>query len=331
MFCPNEVSPNQREKTGFWGYLIIALTSLVLIGFCANFAGAASVKAAYKYQEIKAISKNLKKDGEPKDFEKLIEKSRSFIAAHPKYKRVDEVYYILGNTLVQLARVEEGIAVFEELIKDYPSARYFERGLLELGLAYDKLSMHDKADGVYEKLANHPKYGSRSSAKAARAILAQDRSARKGTFGFPGSRSSEKIGKPAMDFQVIGLAGEELSLAQYRGQVVLLDFWATWCGPCKTEMPYVKKVYAKYRDQQFEIIGISLDRAKAPLESYIEKEEIAWPQFLDQAGKIATMYNVSAIPSTFLIDGEGIIRKVNLRGNALEPAVAELVKENLTK
>lgn len=327
MFCPN-----QREKTGFCGYLIMVLTSLVLIGFCANLAGAASVRAAYKYQEIKAISKNLKKSSELEDFEKLIEKSRAFIDAHPKYKRVDEVYYILGNTFVKLARVEEGIAVFEELIKDYPSARYTERCLLELGLAYDKLSQHNKADVVYERLANHPKYGSRSIAKTAKQILALERTERNGQlpsrFGLP---PTAFIGKPAKDFQVTDLKGEERSLEKYRGKVVLLDFWATWCGPCRTEMPHVKKTYEKYKNQQFEIIGISLDRSKPPLEAYIQKEGIAWPQFWDNGGTIAKMYNVRGIPATFLIDGKGIVREVSLRGNALETAVAELVKENLAK
>ena len=332
MFFRNETASHQREKAGFCGYLIIALTSLVLIGFCANLAGAASVKAAYKYQEIKAISKNLKADSDSEDFEKLVEKSRAFIDAHPKYKRVDRVYYLLGNALVRLERVEEGIAVFEELIKDYRSARYVENCLFELGLAYDKLSQHDKADEAYEKLVNHPKYGARSLAKTAKQILALERSERNGQPPSPfGPPPTAFIGKPAKDFQVTDLKGEELSLEKYRGKVVLLDFWATWCGPCKDEMPQVKKTYEKYKHQQFEIIGISLDRAQPPLEAYIQKEGIAWPQFWDNGGTIATMYNIRAIPATFLIDGEGIIRKVNLSGNALETAVAELVTENLAK
>lgn len=332
MFFRNDTASHQREKTRFCGYLIIALTSLVLIAFCANLAGTASVKAAYKYQEIKALSKNLKKDNAPENVEKLIEKSRGFIAAHPKYKRVDEVYYILGNTFVQLERVEEGIAVFEALTKDYPSARSVKRCLLQLGLAYDKLSMHEKADEAYKKLVNHPKYGSGSQAKTAKQILALERAERNGQPPSPfGLSSTTFIGKPAKDFQVTDLKGEELSLEKYRGQVVLLDFWATWCGPCKDEMPHVKKAYEKYKDQQFEIIGISLDRAKPPLEAYIQKEGIEWPQFLDHGGTIAKMYNVRGIPATFLIDSEGIIRKVNLRGNALENAVAELVTENLAK
>lgn len=311
---------------------ILVCASLMLLVFCVNFADAASVKAGYQYQEIKAIAKKLTHNSEPAAFENLVGKSRAFIKAHPKYKRVDEVYYRLGNALIRLERPEEGIAVFEELVKDYPLARYTERSLLELGLAYDKLGKHDKADEAYEKLVSHPKYGSRAQAKIAAKILALDKSERNGEEPNPfGRPASAFVGKPAKDFEVRNLKGEELSLADYRGQVVLLDFWATWCGPCRAEMPHVKKTYAKYRDQDFEIIGISLDRGKPPLEAYIAQEEIAWPQYLDADGRIANMYNVWAIPSTFLIDGEGIVRKTNLRGHALETAVAELVKENAAK
>ena len=110
---------------------------------------------------------------------------------------------------------------------------------------------------------------------------------------------------------------------------MLLDFWATWCPPCIAEIPNVKNTYAKYKDQKFEIIGISLDNSPAPLEEYITSERIAWRQYWDNGAKITQLYNVRAIPSTFLIDGEGTIREVNFRGITLENAVAELVHENL--
>ena len=142
---------------------------------------------------------------------------------------------------------------------------------------------------------------------------------------------TERIGKPAPDFQAVDLKGQELSLEKFRGQVVLLDFWATWCFPCRAEMPHLKEIYDKYKDQNFEIIGISLDQGQAVLDSYIEKQDIPWTQFLDNGRTVTRMYNVTGIPATFLIDGDGIVRKVKLRGRALEEAVAELVKENLAK
>ena len=338
MYSRNERHSQQNGNRGFRAHLVCALISLVLIGFCANFVDAASIKAAYKYQEIKAISKNLKKQKTQEELARLVEKSRDFVAAHPEYKRVDEVYHLLGNALVQLGQVEEGIEAFEKVVKDYPEARYVERCLLDLGLAYDKLGDHDAADGAYQKLIDHPKYGKRSQAKFAKRLLEQDKADRTGELPKPPGASqgpetppSEWINKPALDFQVTDLKGEELSLEKYRGQVVLLDFWATWCGPCIAEIPNVKRTYEKYKDQKFEIIGISLDRSITPLEEYIQKKELGWVHYWDNSGKISNMYKVRGIPSTFLIDGEGTIRKTNLRGHALEHAVEDLVKENLAK
>jgi len=338
MFSRNKINPQQRGNRGFRNVLVGALTSFVLIGFCANLAGAYSVKPADEYKEIKAIAKSLRKQSKSEDLEKLVEKSRNFVAAHPEYKRVDEVYYLLGNALVQLERVEDGIQVFEALIKDRPDARYVERCLLELGLAYDKLGKHDEADGAYQKLVNHPKYGSRSQAKLAKKMLEQERTERKGELlkppgaqSAPGMNPREWIGKPALDFHVTDLNGEALSLEQYRGQVVLLDFWATWCPPCIAEIPNVKKTYEKYKDQKFQIVGISLDRSREPLEAYIEKENLTWLHYWDNIGKVSNLYKVQGIPSTFLIDGEGVIRKTNLRGYRLETAVAELVEKNLAR
>ena len=338
MFSRNKVNSQQRRNRGFRNVLVGALTSFVLIGFCVNLAGAYSVKPADEYKAIKAITKSLRKQSKSEDLEKLVEKSRNFVAAHPEYKRVDEVYYLLGNALIQLERVEDGIQVFEALIKDRPDARYVERCLLELGLAYDKLQKHDEADGAYQKLVNHPKYGSRSQAKLAKKMLEQERTERKGELpkppgaqSAPGMNPREWIGKPALDFHVTDLNGEALSLEQYRGQVVLLDFWATWCPPCIAEIPNVRKTYEKYKDQKFQIVGISLDRSREPLEAYIEKESLTWLHYWDNTRKVSNLYKVQGIPSTFLIDGAGVIRKTSLRGHALEHAVAELVKENLTK
>ena len=336
MLSRNKIDSKQREKIGFWARFISVLTCLVLIGFCANLAsGADSMKTAYKYQEIKALAKKLEKNqSDSKDLETLAAKSKAFIAAHPTYKRVDEVYYALGNVLVELERVEEGAKVFEQLITKHPDARKVEAGLLGLGLAYDKLGKHDKADAAYKKLIEHPKFGSRSQAKIAQKILEQDKASRKGESPIQpraSSGPSEWLGKPAPDFEVTDLKGKKLALKKYRGQVVLLDFWATWCGPCIAEVPNVKATYKKYKDQKFQIIGISLDNSKAALEKYIAKEGLTWHHYFDESGKLSTLYKVSGIPSTFLIDGEGVIRKADLRGHMLETAVAELVKENLAK
>ncbi|MHC4442422.1 MAG: peroxiredoxin family protein [Planctomycetota bacterium] len=106
------------------------------------------------------------------------------------------------------------------------------------------------------------------------------------------------------------LNGETIDLKEYRGKVVLLDFWATWCGPCITQMPHLLQLYREYRSQGFEIIGISLDQNLDAMKNFIEKNQIPWRQLFDQqslSGANARKYQVSGIPATFLIGRDGKI------------------------
>lgn len=136
------------------------------------------------------------------------------------------------------------------------------------------------------------------------------------------------VGKVFPDFQEKDLNGKPLSIAGFKGKVVLIDFWATWCGPCIAELPSVKKAYEQYHSKGFEIIGISLDSDKAKLTSFIEKEHMTWPQYFDGKGwqsKLGQQYGVNSIPATYLLDGEGKIVAKNLRGEALAREVGKLL------
>jgi peroxiredoxin len=128
------------------------------------------------------------------------------------------------------------------------------------------------------------------------------------------------------DFNEKDLAGKPLSIANYKGKVVLINFWATWCMPCVFELPNVLKIYEKYHAQGFEIIGISLDQDQQTLERFIKKNNMTWPEFFDGQGfdnKLAVKYGIMGIPATFLLDGNGKIIAKDLRGEELEQAVAK--------
>jgi thiol-disulfide isomerase/thioredoxin len=132
-------------------------------------------------------------------------------------------------------------------------------------------------------------------------------------------------------FEEKDLAGEPLSPANYRGKVLLIDFWATWCGPCVGELPNVLKIYEKHHPQGFEIIGVSLDQDQKKLTSFIKEKNVPWPQFFDGKGwenKLASKYGIQSIPSTFLLDGEGKIIAKDLRGKDLEDAVAKALAKS---
>ncbi|MBI4324077.1 MAG: redoxin domain-containing protein [Chloroflexi bacterium] len=130
------------------------------------------------------------------------------------------------------------------------------------------------------------------------------------------------------DFEEKDLAGKPLSLANYKGKAVLLDFWATWCGPCVSELPNVLKTYEKHHAKGFEIIGISLDKDEEALRSFIKKRNMPWPQVFDGKGwgsKLAVKHGVNSIPATYLLDGEGKIVVKDLRGDELEAEVARIL------
>lgn len=127
------------------------------------------------------------------------------------------------------------------------------------------------------------------------------------------------------------LDGKEVTLDEFKGKVVLLDFWATWCGPCKAEMPLMKKLYDDYADKGLVMVGISLDRGEEELKAYIEKEEIKWAQVLSSATpenqKISSAYKIVSIPTIYLVGKDGKIVSGKLRGEKLVEKVAELLKD----
>jgi peroxiredoxin len=138
----------------------------------------------------------------------------------------------------------------------------------------------------------------------------------------------ERIGSP-VDFNFTALDGRRVKLADLRGKVVLVDFWATTCVPCVREMPDLKQLYEKHHTIGLEIVGISLDSDKTALTRFIEKEKIPWPQFYDPAGatnRFAVQYGVSGIPVMWLLDKHGVLRQLDARDNQ-EAKVEALLKE----
>lgn len=129
-------------------------------------------------------------------------------------------------------------------------------------------------------------------------------------------------GKMAPDFEELKTDGTTMKLSDLRGQVVLLDFWASWCGPCRRENPAVVKLYNEYKEDGFTVMSVSLDKVKSSWLAAIEKDGLIWPHHVSDlqhwSSKAAKLYGVRGIPFTVLIDAEGKIVKTKLRGAALE-------------
>ena len=144
----------------------------------------------------------------------------------------------------------------------------------------------------------------------------------------------ERVGKPFELAFNDAISGEEVTMASLRGKVVVIDFWATWCGPCVREMPHMKELYERFSEQGVEFVGVSLDSPPEEggldkLKAYVAKNEIKWPQYYQGGGwqsEFSSAWKVSSIPAVFVVDADGNLASVNARGRLEEIVPALLAK-----
>lgn len=113
---------------------------------------------------------------------------------------------------------------------------------------------------------------------------------------------------PAPKFQLASMAGKPVSLDQYKGQVVMLNFWASWCGPCRAEMPILEKLHAKYKPMGFTMIGVNVEPDSAEAAKWLKATPVTFPILFDTKSEVSKLYSVQSMPSTVIIDRKGNLR-----------------------
>jgi thiol-disulfide isomerase/thioredoxin len=247
-------------------------------------------------------------------------------APSPAQTEFKQLFDQIGEKLKAGQRTEAELAPeikgFDSLIAKYAKTNPEEAAMISLMRARLYLEVFDnpaKAIGLLKQIKvdfpTSPVSANIDQAVASlEAKLAADSALAVGAM-FP------NIAEPDLD-------GKAIDLAAYKGKVVLIDFWATWCGPCVAELPNVIAAYEKYHAKGFEIIGISLDQSKDKLTAFTKEKNMTWRQYFDGLGwqnKVSTKYGIDSIPATFLLDGTGKIVAKDLRGDALDKKLAELL------
>ncbi len=113
---------------------------------------------------------------------------------------------------------------------------------------------------------------------------------------------------PAPDFNLGARGGKNLALSQLRGQVVMINFWATWCGPCRQEMPLLEQMYKKYQAMGFTLLGVNVEPDPSGAENWLKETPVSFPILFDRENRVSKLYNVSGMPSSVLIDRKGNVR-----------------------
>ncbi|HEY2156875.1 MAG TPA: TlpA disulfide reductase family protein [Isosphaeraceae bacterium] len=276
--------------------------------------------ALAQYLEHKALVASMKRNL-PKTFTRKRRDAQGKEFEMTGHNTNEEIAYDRGlRRLDPEALRREAERLYEEVVAEYADVPYVTRNHQ---VAEARLREHPPGTDTDPKERDRTLQAERFLARFAKTLgeVADDKL---------DAMHNVAVGKTAPEIDGVGLDGKPRKLADYRGKVVALVFWGSWCGPCMREVPYERELAERLKDKPFALLGVDCDEDRAAALRTIESERMAWPHWNDGApgeGPIVKRYHIRGYPSVFVLDAKGVIRHKDLRGEALGKAVDALLKE----
>ena len=260
---------------------------------------------AYQQQYIKEVMDRAKQRGEL---------AKQFIEKYPDHPKKTEALFVRADSFIQ---AHERSPEFPQTVQAFVKAAPKDgRGAMLLhAVARMEQNEAERAKIMRQIIENYPDSDAGKMAKGA-------------------LRQAEGVGKPFELSFTDAIGGKTISMADLKGKVVVVDFWATWCGPCVAEMPKMKQLYAEYKDKGVEFIGVSLDAPEdqgglKKLKDFVAEKQITWPQYYQGnawQSEFSRSWGITSIPAVFVIDAEGKLHSTKARGQ-LATLIPELLKK----
>ncbi len=305
-----------RYRDGFAVAVHEAATRLLAFEASDRFHVLA-VETAITILHEQASLGNEKLDQQLNDFMKsLAADERPAIAAHVAFHQLEQ--RVIASDDLPTDKLEP---LLNEAF-DY----FIEHDLSDMHLRLASTVVHaiNRYDDEETRKEQHKRFGKVFSQSESRTLAAYGKKITKSATA--AANVSQLVGKPLELSGVTDLGGE-LDWASYRGKVVLIDFWASWCGPCRAQMPKIKAIYEELDRKKFEVVAVNLDRSAEAFEEYSKEHQSPWPNVIGDDGRtLAEKYGVTALPTMMVVDGEGKILAVGHSVQALRAAIDKAVK-----